>query len=192
MGTSSPRRFWRISTGINHNPSVSPSKLKRSIYPWHGRIRLRNRCDLVQIQDGKEYVLAYSSFSLTPEQQRYCTTRKELLAIVRFTKQFNHYLLGGRFTVRTDHSSLTWLLNFKNPQGHLASWLEVKSQYDMTVIHRPWKKHGNANPLSRLSDTKPRNYVDMDLSQVPCGGYKYCMRMHNVKRGQDLEMMWTT
>ena len=157
MGTSSPRRFWRISTGINHNPSVSPSKLKRSIYPWHGRIRLRNRCDLVQVQDGKEYVFAYSSFSLTPEQQRYCTTRKELLAIVRFTKQFNHYLLGGRFTVRTDHRSLTLLLNFKNPQGHLASWLEVKSQYDMTVIHRPWKKHGNANPLSRLSDTKPRN-----------------------------------
>lgn len=42
--------------------------------------------ELLQLQDGKERVIAYGSYSLTPEQQRYCTPRKELLAIVRFTK----------------------------------------------------------------------------------------------------------
>ena len=30
----------------------------------------------------------------------------------------------GRFTLRTDHASLTWLANFKEPIGQLARWLE--------------------------------------------------------------------
>ncbi|XP_045202307.2 putative deoxyribonuclease TATDN2 [Mercenaria mercenaria] len=49
-----------------------------------------------------EKVIAYGSFALTKEQRRYCTTRKELLAVVRFTRQFRHYLLGKPFTVRTE------------------------------------------------------------------------------------------
>ena len=62
----------------------------------------------------------YVSLTLTPEQQNYCTTRKELLAIIRFSRQFRHYLLGRYFTVRTDHNCLTWLMNYKEPQGQLA------------------------------------------------------------------------
>ena len=79
------------------------------------------------VQHGEERVIAYRSFALTPEQKKYCTTRKELLSIVRFTRQFRHYLLGRIFTVRTDHSSLTWLLKFKDPQGHIARWMDELS-----------------------------------------------------------------
>ena len=43
--------------------------------------------ELVQVQDGVEKVIAYGSFALTAEQRRYCTNRKELLAIIRFTWQ---------------------------------------------------------------------------------------------------------
>ena len=64
--------------------------------------------ELIQVQEGKEKVIAYASFALTKEQRRYCVTRKELLAVVRFTRQFRHYLLGRPFVIRTDHSSLRW------------------------------------------------------------------------------------
>ena len=106
--------------------------------------------ELIQIQGGEERVIAYGSYALTPEQINYCTTRKELLAVVRFTRQFRHYLLGKQFVVRTDHSSLRWLLNFKEPDGQLARWLEELNQYDMVVQHRAGKKHGNADSLSRV------------------------------------------
>ena len=76
--------------------------------------------ELLQLSDGEEYVVAYASFSLTAIQKRYCTTRKELLAIVRFTRHFRHYLLGREFVLRTDHGSLTWLMRFKNADGQLA------------------------------------------------------------------------
>jgi len=79
--------------------------------------------ELLQLQDGQEKVIAYASCALTKEQTRYCTTRQDLLAIIKFTRQFRHYLLGRRFLLRTDHSSLAWLLNFKEPEGQLARWL---------------------------------------------------------------------
>jgi hypothetical protein len=52
--------------------------------------------ELIQIQEGEERAVAYRSLTLTPVQQKYCTTRKELLAIIRFSRQFRHYLLGRR------------------------------------------------------------------------------------------------
>ena len=137
--------------------------------------------ELLQVQNGKERAIAYGSFTLAPEQQRYCTTRKELLAVVRFTKQFQHYLLGREFIVRTDHSSLTWLLNFKDPQGQLARWLEVLSQYNMKIEHRAGKKHVNADALSRISTNMPcpEMRINIKLKDLPCGGCKYCTRAHD-------------
>ncbi|GFO36097.1 retrovirus-related pol polyprotein from transposon [Plakobranchus ocellatus] len=64
--------------------------------------------------------------------------------------QFRPYLLGHHFKERTDNNSLRWLTSFKEPQGQLARWLEELSQYDMEIIHRPGKHHGNADALSRI------------------------------------------
>ena len=61
---------------------------------------------LSQVQDGKEVPLAFASNSLSKTQRNYCTTKRELLAIVVYTKKFRHYLYGGNFILQTDHSSL--------------------------------------------------------------------------------------
>ena len=106
---------------------------------------------LSQVQeDGRECVIAYASRVLTKAERKYCVTRKELLAVVTFVHHFRHYLLGQQFTLRTDHGSLTWLKNFKHPEGQLARWLERLEEYNFTVIHRPGRKHCNADALSRL------------------------------------------
>jgi hypothetical protein len=60
---------------------------------------------LSRIQDGEERELAYGSRRLSSTQQNYCTTQRELLAVVEFTTHFSQYLLGRQFIVRTDHSS---------------------------------------------------------------------------------------
>eukprot|EP00731_Ephydatia_muelleri_P036277 Em0229g3a len=100
--------------------------------------------------DGSECVIAYASRSLSRQEQRYCVTRRELLAVVEFVKHFREYLLGRRFTLRTDHGSLVWLKNFKEPEGQLARWLERLEEYDFTVVHRPGSLHNNADALSRI------------------------------------------
>ena len=132
--------------------------------------------ELSQVQNGTEYITAYGSYVLQPAQRVYCTTRKELLAIVKFTRLFRHYLLGGKFLVRTDHSSLAWLMRFKNAEGQLARWLEELSQYDMTIIHRPGRLHSNADFLSRPIVDCDCYTAGSKLEQLPCKGCKYCTR----------------
>ena len=103
---------------------------------------------LSQCKNGKEHVIAYASRSLTKAKRNYSVTRRELLAVVTFTGHFRQYLLGHRFILRTDHQSLTWLTNFKNPEGQLAWWLEKLVEFSFH-IHRSGHKHGNADSLSR-------------------------------------------
>ena len=106
---------------------------------------------LSQVSDcGSERVIAYASRSLTRPEQRYCVTRKELLAVVDIVHHFRQYLLGREFTLRTDHGSLVWIRNFKEPEGQLARWLERLQEYNFTVVHRQGLRHCNANALSRV------------------------------------------
>ena len=105
---------------------------------------------LSQLQEGKERVISYASKSLAKEQRRYNVTRRELLAVITFMKQFRHYLLGQKFRLRTDHGSLRWLFNFKEPEGQVARWLEYLSQFNFDIEHREGRKHSNADALSRL------------------------------------------
>ncbi len=104
---------------------------------------------LSQNQGGEERVIAYFSRTLSRPEQNYCVTRKELLAAVKAVRHFYPYLCGRKFRLRTDHSSLRWLLNFRHPEGQLARWVETLQQFDFSVEYRPGSKHTNADALSR-------------------------------------------
>ena len=105
---------------------------------------------LSQVFDGQERVISYASKTLSKSERRYCVTRKELLALVHFVKYFRHYLYGKKFTIRTDHGSLRWLMKSKNPEGQVARWLEELSSFDMNIVHRPGRAHRNADGISRI------------------------------------------
>jgi hypothetical protein len=134
--------------------------------------------ELSQIQDDREVVIAYGSMSLDPRQRRYCTTRKELLALVSFLIHFRFYLLGRSFLVRTDHNSLTWLMRFRNLEGQLARWIEAISQFDFRIIHRSGKLHGNADGLSRIPPECDCYEAGKDVNTLPCGGCTFCSTKH--------------
>ncbi|GFV89399.1 hypothetical protein TNCV_4152181 [Trichonephila clavipes] len=104
---------------------------------------------LSQEIDGLEHVIAYFSKCLSKPERNYCVTRKELLAIVKAVEHFHPYLYGRRFLLRTDHASLTGLLNFKNSEGQIARWIQRLQEYDVEIRHRKGSAHGNADALSR-------------------------------------------
>ena len=116
---------------------------------------------LSQEHSGVEKVIGYFSRTLNKSDRRYCVTRRELLAVIEALKHFHPYLYGVPFTIRSDHGSLRWLLNFKNIEGQLGRWSECLGSYNFKLIHRVGRVHGNADVLSRR----------------PCTTCKYCDRI---------------
>jgi transposase InsO family protein len=119
----------------------------------------------------EERVIGYASRSLNVHERRYCTTRKELLAVVWFVRHFRPYLYGRKFFVRTDHASLQWLYNFWEPEGQVARWLQILGEYDFQVFHREGKKHSNADGLSRQGRCKQcqhNGHITKAEPEYPC------------------------
>ena len=133
--------------------------------------------ELWQLQDGVKRVLSFGSFALSKAQRAYCTTRLELLAVVRFCLFFKNALLAQEFTVTTDHFALKWLMNFKNLEGQLARWVEILSQFNMVIEHKPGRHHQNADALSRRPVDDPCLIIS-DPKLLPCGGCKHCLKVH--------------
>lgn len=93
--------------------------------------------------------MAYGSQTLNSAQRNYEDTKRELLAVVEGLKKCRTYLCGAPFVVRTDHKSITWWRNFKNPTEVLARWMQIFDQYDFECVYRPGSQHGNSDGLSR-------------------------------------------
>ena len=86
--------------------------------------------------------------------------------------------------MRTDHSSLRWLTNFKEPQGQLTRWLEQLR--DMEIIHRPGRLHGIADTLSRMPIRAACSQMGIHLKSLPCGGCSHYQRIQrNWRRFQE-------
>ena len=84
---------------------------------------------------------------MTKSQTKYRTTHKELLAVVTF----RHFLWGRKFKIRTDHGSIVWLKNFKDPDRMVSRWISVLDTYTYEIEHRRGSFHKNADALSRVS-----------------------------------------
>ena len=133
---------------------------------------------LSQVQNGQERVIAYFSRVLTKEERQYCVTRRELLAVVKSVKHFHHYLFGRHFMIRTDHGSLQWLVNFKNPEGQIWHWLQTLYTYDFDIHHCPGTQHKNADDLSRRPCSECR-YCEQEeckeqSAEHGCPGHRVC------------------
>ena len=107
---------------------------------------------LSQVQDGLERVLGYFSRTLNDAQTRYCTTKKELLAVKSGLEFWDHYLQNPSepFLLRTDHAALSWLRSMSTKDRTLARWATYVSEYQYECEHRPGRHHSNADALSRV------------------------------------------
>ena len=114
---------------------------------------------LIQEIEGFEHPIAYASKTMNPAQKNYTTTEQEMLALLFGVEAYRSYVEGTKFKVITDHHSLLWLKNLKNPTGRLARWSLTLSQYDFTIEHRKGALNVVPDALSRA----PVNLVQFQL-----------------------------
>ena len=101
-----------------------------------------------QTIEEKERPIAFVSRHLTEAEQKWHIREKEALAIIYALESFRHFLQGSEFIVRTDHSSLQWLLTAKS--GRLQRWaLRLMEFGPYKIIHRSGKEQTNVDALRR-------------------------------------------
>lgn len=105
---------------------------------------------ITQLLDGEERVIAYASRSLSRAERNYSVTERECLAVIFCIEKFRPYVEGIRFSVITDHYSLLWLNNIKNPSGRLARWAVRLRQHSFDLIHRKGSCNVVPDALSRI------------------------------------------
>ena len=109
---------------------------------------------------GEDLPIAFASRTLSQAEINYNTTEKELLAIIFAVKHFRPYVYGQKFSLITDHRSLIWLDQLKDPTmgSRLARWKIKLQEYDYKITFKPGKVNANADALSRnpieLNDSK--------------------------------------
>ena len=120
---------------------------------------------LSQVQEGRERVICYGHKTLSQSQRNYCTTQRELLALVFFLDKYRRYLEGSDTLVRVDHAALKWLRRASGGNSMLQRWSSILEEcgvevpngdllgyletFRYKVEYRPGVKHGNADALSR-------------------------------------------
>jgi hypothetical protein len=105
--------------------------------------------EAVLMQEG--HPIAFVSKALGPRQLALSTYERELLAIVFAVTKWKHYLWGRRFLIRTDHSSLKFLLDQKTTHVAQQVWLTKLLGFDYEIEYRRGKDNLAADALSRVS-----------------------------------------
>ncbi|KII70031.1 hypothetical protein RF11_01336 [Thelohanellus kitauei] len=103
---------------------------------------------------------------LNSTQLRYCTTDREMLAIMLSIRKFRHYLLGKKFILLSDHNPLSYLKTMKHTNGCSTIWLMELEEYDFEFEFINGKRNVIADGLSRCaSATLLESSVDLDIKQ---------------------------
>ena len=92
------KAFKTLKTAMLEAPILGyPSSKKENTFILDTDASKNIGAVLSQKQNGEEKVLSYASKVLSKSERNYCTTRRELLAVVFLVQHFRHYLVGQEF-----------------------------------------------------------------------------------------------
>jgi hypothetical protein len=92
--------------------------------------------------------------------------KQEGFIVIFSLKKFRHYLLRYRAKIVTDHKAFTYLVNKPNPSGRLTRWLLLMEEFDIGIVHRPRRRHGNVDGLTRAYEGVGDVLKDDDFPNV--------------------------
>src|SRR5579863_7951642 len=108
----------------------------------------------VKCDDSEFRPVAYMSHSMTPPERNYPIHDKEMLAIIKATEAWRHYLEATpyAFEIHTDHNNLLYFTKSQNLSKQQARWQQWMTRFSYQLIYTKGSQMHVADPLSRRSD----------------------------------------
>lgn len=120
---------------------------------------------------GSNRIIACTSKSLTKTEARYPQLHREALAIVWAMEKFSYYLLGRRFTLKSDSKALMFMIKNKDHKDvgkrimtRAEGWFLRLEYFDFDFVHIPGKDN-IADAPSRLGNTEAK--IDYGVDKEP-------------------------
>jgi hypothetical protein len=155
LSTSEREAFLDIKNALISPPVLALPKKSSSLILETDASETQIGCILLQDDhSGDGYrPLGYYSRLLSDAERNYSATEREGLAVVWATKILRHQLVGTEFVIKTDHSSLSWLLTGASgdENARITRWRLRLSDLHFTIVHRSGVSNKAADALSRLS-----------------------------------------
>nr|KYP45064.1 TMV resistance protein N [Cajanus cajan] len=105
----------------------------------------------VLMQD--RHPIAYISRCFNQQQQALSTYEKELLGVVFAVQKWRHYLLPKKFTIRTDHQSLKYILDQRLSTEFQQKWLIKLMEFDFNIEYKQGRENVAADALSMMESS---------------------------------------
>ena len=110
----------------------------------------------------KGHPLACFSKKLSTKMAKASTYVRELYAITQAVARWQHYLLGKRFLIRTDHHSLKELMSQVIQTPEQQYFLTKLLGYEFDIEYRTGKSNAAADALSRSPATLLHTYTTLE------------------------------
>ena len=96
-------------------------------------------CNLLQKHKGPNdwRSVRYWSYLLSDSERNYSAMEGECFALVWAVRTLRPYVEGTKFTVRTYHDALQWLMSLTESSGRITRWRLRLAEYDFTIQYHP-------------------------------------------------------
>lgn len=118
--------------------------------------------------DGVIKPVAYVSRRLTNSEENWPASHLEMLAVTYCINHFRSLIINDYFTVHTDHASLQYYKNIKEPNSRLAKLAAKLAQYNFDIVYKPAKSLLLVDALSRAPIDKTIEPDWQDINAIEC------------------------
>jgi hypothetical protein len=122
-------------------------------------------------KNGHDHPIHFTNKQLISIEKNYIMTEQKGIIVIFSFKKFRHSLLVYKAKIVTDHKALTYLVNKSNLNDQFVQWLFLMEEFDIDIVHRPKKRHGDVDGLikayERVGDvSKEDDFLDATIMTI--------------------------